>query len=61
MQGFAADALLNSLFRAQNDFGDSIPLHVSLAAQALAAVVLLTFARFIRVGVAMDEEIKGTV
>jgi len=27
----------------------------------LAAAVLLTFARFIRAGVAMDEEIKGTV
>jgi hypothetical protein len=61
VQGFATDVLLNSMFRDQNAFGDAIPLHVSLAVPVLAAVVLLTFARFIRVGVAMDEEIKGTV
>jgi hypothetical protein len=59
--GFATDALLNSMFRGQNTFGDAIPLHVSMAVPVLAAVVLLTFARFIRLGVAMDEEIKGTV
>jgi hypothetical protein len=59
--GLATDALLNSMFRGQNTFGDAIPLHVSLIIPVLAGVVLLTFARFIRVGVAMDEEIKGTV
>jgi hypothetical protein len=61
VQGFATDALLNSMFRGQNTFGDAIPAQVSMAVPVLAAVVLLTFARFVRLGVAMDEEIKGTV
>jgi predicted aminopeptidase len=61
LQGFAVDALLNSMLRDQNDFADSIPLHGSLFVPVLSTAVLLTFARFIRAGVAMDEEIKGTV
>jgi len=39
----------------------TVPFHALLPVAALAGAALLTFARIIRVGAAMDEEIKGTV
>jgi hypothetical protein len=61
LQGFATDALLRSMLRQPSGFGDMIPTFGSLAVPGLAAVALLTFARFITRGVAMEDEIKGTV
>lgn len=61
-QGAATDALLNTLLRAQNDFGDAIPRLLSvLPVPLLAGTALLTFARIIQRGAAMDEEIQATV
>lgn len=61
-QGAATDALLNTLLRAQNDFGDAVPRFLSvLPVPLLAGAALLTFARIIRRGAAMDEEIQATV
>lgn len=61
-QGAAMDALLNTLLRAQNDFGDAVPNFLSvLPVSLLAGAALLTFARIIRQGAAMDEEIQATV
>ncbi len=61
-QGAAMDALLNTLLRAQNDFGDAVPRFLSvLPVPLLAGAALLTFARIIRRGAAMDEEIQATV
>jgi len=61
-QGAATDALLNSMLRAHSGFGDalsSVPGIVPVPLLAWAA--LLTFARIIRLGVTMDEDIQGTV
>jgi hypothetical protein len=61
-QGAATDALLNTLLRAQNDFGDAVPRFLSvLPVPLLAGMALLTFARIIRLGAAMDDEIQSTV
>jgi hypothetical protein len=61
-QGAATDALLNSLLREQNAFGDAVPRFLSiLPVPLLAGAALLTFARIIRRGAAMDEEIRATV
>lgn len=61
-QGAATDALLNTLLKAQNDFGDAVPRFLSvLPVPLLAGAALLTFARLIRLGAAMDEEIQATV
>jgi hypothetical protein len=61
-QGAATDALLNTLLRAQNDFGDAAPHFLSvLPVPLLAGTALLTFARIIRRGAAIDEEIQATV
>lgn len=61
VQGFALDELLNSMLRAHSGFSDIIPQINSLFVPGLAAAALLTFAKFITLGVAMDDEIKGTV
>jgi hypothetical protein len=61
-QGAATDALLNTLLRAHNGFGDAVPRFLSvLPVPLLAGAALLTFARIIRRGAAMDEEIQATV
>lgn len=61
-QGAATDALLNTLLRAQNDFADAVPRFLNvLPVPLLAGAALLTFARIIRLGAAMDEEIQATV
>jgi hypothetical protein len=48
---------------AQGHFGDAItePIHTLLPVPMLAGAALLTFARIIRLGADMDDEIKGTV
>jgi len=63
VQGFALDQLLNTMLVAQNDFGDvaTRPFHALLPVPILAGAALLTFARIIRVGADMDDEIKATV
>ena len=62
VQGAATDALLNTLLKAQTSFGDTwSTLPRILPVPLLAWAVLLTFARIIRLGVAMDEDIQGTV
>jgi hypothetical protein len=61
-QGAATDALLNSLLREQNAFGDAVPRFLSvLPVPLLAGAALLAFARIIRLGAAMDEEMQATV
>ena len=63
VQGFALDRLLNTMLVQRSDYGDAItfPVHALVPVPALAGVALLSFARIIRAGAAMDEEIKGTV
>jgi hypothetical protein len=61
-QGAATDALLHTLLRTQNDFGDALSrLPQILPAPLLVWAGLLTFARIIRLGAAMDEDIQATV
>jgi hypothetical protein len=61
-QGAAADALLNTLLRPQAGFADALTsLPHILPVPLLAWAALLTFGRIIRLGVAMDEDIQGTV
>lgn len=63
VQGFATDQLLNTMLVAPNDSGDAITqaIHALLPVPLLVGAALLTFARIIRVGAAMDDEIKATV
>jgi hypothetical protein len=63
VQGFALELLLNTLLAIPDHFGDAItaPIHALLPVPALAGAALLTFARVIRLGAAMDDEIKATV
>lgn len=63
IQGFATDELLNTLLVQHSSLGDTLsaPIHALLPTPALAAAGLLTFARIIRLGTAMDDEIRGTV
>jgi hypothetical protein len=63
VQGFALDQLLNTMLAAQDHFGDALtePVHALLPVPLLAGAALLTFARIIRLGADMDDEIKATV
>ena len=63
VQGFALDQLLNTMLVARDHFGDVIsePVRALLPIPALAGAALLTFARIIRHGADMDDEIQGTV
>ena len=63
IQGFALDELLNTMLIPRTSFDNLIisPLQALLPVPALAGAALLTFARFIRLGADMDDEIKGTV
>jgi hypothetical protein len=63
VQGFALDLLLNTLLAIPDHFGNAItaPIDALLPVPVLAGAALLTFARVIRLGAAMDDEIKGTV
>jgi hypothetical protein len=60
-RGYATDALLNSMLRGAHDYGDVFPQPGAILQYLLAGAALLTFARFIKVGVAMDDDLKGTV
>jgi hypothetical protein len=62
IQGFALDELLHTML-APTGFDNliTVPFHALLPVAALAGAALLTFARIIRVGAAMDDEIKSTV
>ena len=63
IQGFALDQLLNTMLAPRTSFDNLItaPLYALLPVPALAGAALLTFARFIRLGAEMDDEIKGMV
>lgn len=63
VQGFALDQLLNTMLTPRDHFGDLVsePVRALLPVPALAGAALLTFARIIRLGADMDDEIKGTV
>jgi hypothetical protein len=63
IQGFALDQLLNTMLVPRTSFYNLItaPLYALLPVPALAGAALLTFARFIRLGAEMDDEIQGTV
>jgi hypothetical protein len=65
IQAFALNQLLNSLMvlAVPNQLTDLLkePVHALLPVPLLAGAALLTFARIIRLGAAMDDELKGTV
>jgi hypothetical protein len=63
VQGFALDELLNTMLVPQAQYGDVISMAVKalVPVALLAGAALLTFARIIRAGADMDDEIKGTV
>jgi Protein of unknown function (DUF2975) len=62
IQGFALDELLGTMLAPTSFFNlITLPFDTLLPVAALAGAALLTFARIIRVGAAMDDEIKGTV
>jgi DUF2975 family protein len=63
IQGFAVDQLLNTMLAPPTSYGNLItaPFVALLPVPALAGAALLTFARIIRLGADMDDEIKGTV
>jgi Protein of unknown function (DUF2975) len=63
VHGLALDEILNSLFRPGVGHGDAIfgPVRALLPAPLIVGAAMLTFARIIDVGHAMDEEIRATV
>jgi Protein of unknown function (DUF2975) len=63
IQGLATDQLLNELIRPDTSYADAIidPVRALVPVPLLAGAALLTFARIIRLGADMDDEIKGTV
>jgi hypothetical protein len=63
VQGFALDELLNTMLVAHHGFGDALgeAIDALLPVPVLAGAALLTFARIIRAGADMDDELKATV
>jgi len=63
LQGFATDQLLNTMLVAHDDVADALtqPIHALVPVPVLAGAALLTFARIIRLGASMDDDLKGTV
>ena len=63
VQGFALDQLLNTMLTPPTAGGDAVleAFHALLPVPLLAGAALLTFARIIRLGAAMDDEIRATV
>lgn len=63
VQGFALDQLLNTMVVPRDHFGDMItqPISALVPVPVIAGAALLTFARIIKAGAAMDDEIQGTV
>jgi hypothetical protein len=65
IQAFALNRLLNSMMVLAVPYQVtdllSEPIHALLPVPLLAGAALLTFARIVRLGAAMDDELKGTV
>jgi hypothetical protein len=63
IEALATDQLLNELIKPGTSYADAIiePIRALVPVPLLAGAALLTFARIIRLGAAMDDEIKGTV
>jgi hypothetical protein len=62
VQGLALDQLLNTMLTTGNTFADAISEPINaLPVPLLAGAALLTFARIIRLGADMDDEIQATV
>jgi hypothetical protein len=63
LQGFAQDRLINTMLMPPGGYGDVFwePLRALVPVPLLAGTALLTFARVIRLGADMDDEIKATV
>jgi hypothetical protein len=63
IQEIALDQLLNTMLTPATGYGDAFfsVLHALLPVPVLAGAGLLSFARIIRLGAAMDDEIKVTV
>jgi hypothetical protein len=63
LQGLARDQLLSELITPHSHYVDALidPVRALLPVPLLAGAALLTFARIIRLGADMDDEIKGTV
>jgi Protein of unknown function (DUF2975) len=59
-QGAATDALLSMKLQGQDSFADAVPLPGAVV-PVLAGVVALTFARIVRAGSRMAEDLQGTV
>jgi len=63
VHGLALDVILSSLFRPGVGYGDAIarPIRALLPVPAITGPAMLTFARIIDAGQAMDEEIRATI
>jgi hypothetical protein len=63
VQGFALDQLLNTMLTPPTGYGDAFlePFRALLPVPVLAGAALLTFARIIRLGADMDDQIRATV
>jgi len=62
VEGAATNALLASMLKNfSGSFLDFLPLSGVTIIAMLAGIVALTFARIVRVGVRMDEDLQGTV
>ena len=63
IQGIALDWLLNTMLTPATGYGDAFvgAFRALLPVPVLAGAALLSFARIIRLGAAMDDEIKATV
>lgn len=63
IHGLALDVVLNSLFRPGVGYGDVLtdPVRALVPVPVIAGAAMLTFARIIRAGQEMDEEIRATI
>jgi len=63
VHGLALDVILNSLFKPGTGYGDALlgPIRALVPVPLIAGATMLTFARIIRAGQAMDEEIRATI
>jgi Protein of unknown function (DUF2975) len=61
VQGIATDALVAMMTNVGQPFASLIEVPLRLPVPVLTGAALLTFARIVRAGVAMDAEIQGTI
>ena len=63
VHGLALDVVLDSLFKPGVGYGDVLvgPLRALVPVPVIAGATMLTFARIIEAGQAMDEEIRATI